>query len=43
MKNIVALRPKMNGYLTDNDYVDQKSQRTKKCVIKRDIEFEYYK
>ena len=29
----IALRPKTYSYLTDNDKIDKKAKRTKKCVI----------
>ena len=32
---IVALRPKVYSYLTDDDHVDKKTTSTKKCVIKQ--------
>ena len=39
----IALRPKTYSYLTDNDKIDNKAKRTKKCVIKKMIKFDDYK
>ena len=39
----IALRPKTYSYLTDNDKIDKKAKRTKKCVIKKMIKFDDYK
>ena len=39
----IALRPKTRSYLTDNDKIDKKAKRTKKCVIKKMIKFDDYK
>ena len=39
----IALRPKTYSYLTDNDKIDKKAKRTKKCVIKKIIKFDDYK
>ena len=39
----IALRPKTYSYLTDNDKTDKKAKGTKKCVIKKMIEFDDYK
>ena len=38
-----ALRPKTYSYLTDDCKDDKKAKGTKKCVIKRLIEFNDYK
>ena len=35
MKQIVAQRRKMYSFLTGDDYIDKKTDCTKKCVIKR--------
>ena len=43
IKEIVALRPNMHSYLTGDGCVDKKAKTTKKCVIKREIEFQDYK
>ena len=42
MKEFVGLRPKCYSYITDNDYVDKKAKRTKKCVIKKEIMIDDY-
>ena len=34
MKTIVALRPKMHSYLTNDCHIDNKAEGTKKCVTK---------
>ena len=39
----VTLRPKTYSYLTDNGKEDKKAKRTKKCIIKKMIKFNYYK
>ena len=39
----VALRPKNYSYLTDDCKEDKKAKGTKKCVIKRELEFNNYK
>ena len=39
----VALRPKTYSYLTDNDKIGKNAKGTKKCVIKKMIEFDDYK
>ena len=39
----VALRPKTYSYLTDDCKEDKKAKGTKKCVIKRKLEFNNYK
>ena len=39
----VTLRPKTYSYLTDDCKEDKKAKGTKKCVIKRMIEFNDYK
>ena len=39
----VALRPKIYSYLTDDCKEDKKAKGTKKCVIKRIINFDDYK
>ena len=39
----VTLRPKAYSYLTDDGKEDKKTKATKKCVIKRMIEFNGYK
>ena len=38
-----ALRPKTYSYLADNDKIDKKAKRTKKCVISKMIKFNDYK
>ena len=43
MREFVALRPKTYSYLTDYCEEDKKAKRTKKCVIKRRLKFNYYK
>ena len=40
---LVTLRPKTYSYLTDDGKIDKKAKGTKNCVIKRMIEFDYYK
>ena len=40
MKEIVALRPKMYSYLTDNDNVGKIAKSTKKCGIKQEAIFQ---
>ena len=39
----VTLIPKTYSYLNDDGNEDKKAKRTKKCVIKRMIKFNYYK
>ena len=39
MKEIVALRPKMYCFFTDDDYTDKKANGTKKYVIKQQENF----
>ena len=39
----IALRPKTYSYLTDNDQIDKKTKRTKKCIIRKMIKFDDYK
>ena len=39
MTEFVALRPKTYSYLTDDCKEDKKAKGTKKCVIKRRLEF----
>ena len=39
----IALRPKTYSYLTDNDKIGKNAKGTKKCVIKKMIEFDDYK
>ena len=41
MKAIVALRPKMYNYLTNDGHIDQEAEDTKKCVTKWEIKFEH--
>ena len=43
MKKMVALRPKMHRYLTDDDHVDKKVKDTKKFVIRQEIKLQDYK
>ena len=43
MKEFIVLRPNIYISLTNDDHVDKKSNATKKCVIKREIEFQDYK
>ena len=40
---LVALRPKTYGYLTDDSDENKKSEVTKKCAIKRKLKFEDHK
>ena len=42
MKEFIELRPKCYSYLTDDGNVDKKAKGTKKCVIKKEIMFNYY-
>ena len=37
MKEFVALRAKILGYLMDDDTEHKKAKGTKKCVLKRDL------
>ena len=39
----VALKPKLCCYLTDDECVDKKANKRKKCFVKRKIKFEDYK
>ena len=39
----IALRTKVYSYLTGNDKIDKKAKGTKKCIIKKMINFEDYK
>ena len=39
----VGLRAKTYSYLIDNSSEDEKGKSTKKCVIKRKLNFENYK
>ena len=43
MKKFVRLRAKTCSYLKDNNGEDKKAKRTKKCVVKRNLKFRYYK
>ena len=43
MTEFVVLRPKTYSYLMDDGWSDKKAKGTKKCVIKRRLEFNYYK
>ena len=43
IKELVPLRAKKYGYLTDNDVEEKKAKGTNKCVIKRKLMFENYK
>ena len=43
MVEVVALRPKTQAYLMDDDSDKKKAKGTKKCVIKRKHMFENYK
>ena len=43
IKELVPLRAKTYGYLTDNDVEEKKAKGTNKCVIKRKLMFENYK
>ena len=43
MKKFVWLRAKTYSYLIDDGSEDKKVKSTKKCVIKRKIQFENYK
>ena len=42
-REFVALRSKTYSYSTDADKILKKSQRNKKCVIKRILKFNDYK
>ena len=42
MTEFITLRPKAYTYLTDDGKENKKSKETKKCVIKRNIEFDDY-
>ena len=42
-REFVALRSKTYSYSTDADKIFKKSQRSKKCVIKRILKFNDYK
>ena len=37
MKELVALKPKTQSYLKDNNDGDKKAKKTKNCVIKRKL------
>ena len=43
MNKFVALRAKTYGYLKANDDEDKKVKGTKKWVMKRNLNFRYYK
>ena len=43
MTKLVGLRAKTYSYLIDDGSEDKKAKDTKKCVIKRKLEFENYK
>ena len=43
MTEFVALRPRTYSYLMDDGWSDKKATRTKKCVIKRRLNFNDYK
>ena len=43
MTEFVALKPKTYSYLMDDGWNDEKAKGTKKCVIKRRLEFNDYK
>ena len=43
MKEFVRLRAKTCGYLKDNSDKDKKSKSTKKCVIKKNLNFKIIK
>ena len=43
MTKFVGLRAKTYSYLTDDGSEDKKAKDTKKCVIKRKLQFENYK
>ena len=43
IKEFVALRPKTYSYLSDDCEEDKKAKGTKKCVIKRELNFNDYK
>ena len=43
MTEFASLRSKTYSYLTDNKNENKKATVTKKCVIKRNLEFEDYK
>ena len=43
MTKLVGLRAKIYSYLIDDDSEDKIAEDTKKCVIKKKIEFENYK
>ena len=43
MTEFASLRPKTYSYLTGNKNKNKKAKATKKCAIKRNLEFEDYK
>ena len=43
MTEFFGLRAKTYSYLKDNNDGDKKAKATKKCVIKRKLEFQDYK
>ena len=43
IKEFAALRPKTYSYLTDDCEEDKRAKGTKKCVIKRELQFNNYK
>ena len=43
MKELVALRPKIYSYLTDENHEIEKTKRQKMGVIKRKLKFKDYK
>ena len=43
MKKFVSLRPKTYTDLKDKDDENKKTKSTKKCVVKRNLKFKYFK
>ena len=43
MTEFIALRAKVYAYITEDGSVHKRAKGTKKCIIKREIMFEYYK
>ena len=43
MIEFIALRAKVYAYITEDGSVHKRAKGTKKCIIKREIMFEYYK
>ena len=43
MTEFIALRAKVYAYITEDGSVHKRTKGTKKCIMKREIMFEYYK